>query len=78
MDLLMKEDRRDVHKEEKPFTYKVLKDDKIFVYRENKMIKCISGKKAIEFLGVINSRDDYAIQLYLAKATGNFKHGNER
>ncbi|MDA3811398.1 MAG: hypothetical protein PF518_13830 [Spirochaetaceae bacterium] len=43
------EDKRDILKDENPFSWQILKNGK-----------------------------DFDIQLYLAKITGNFKHGNEK
>ena len=70
-------DKRDRLKE-KPFSYKITKANKTFIYFENKSIKILNEKETKNFISKINGKDDFQIQLVLAKITGNFKHGNER
>jgi len=69
-------DKRDKLKSD-PFTYKSVKDGKVIVYRGNKQIKIISGRKADAFIYMTRSADEFEIQLALAKLTGHYKHGNE-
>ena len=38
----------------------------------------MSGRKADEFVSKISGADEKEAQLIMAKATGHFKHGNER
>ena len=38
----------------------------------------LNEKETKNFISKINGKDDFQIQLVLAKITGNFKHGNER
>lgn len=63
---------------EEPFSYKATKDNKVLLYYENKMIKVLSQQKAISFLERARGADAQELQLLMAKATGHFKHGNER
>jgi len=70
-------DKRDRLKE-KPFSYKITKANKTFIYFENKRIKILSEKETEKFILKIKGKDDFQIQMVLAKITGNFKHGNER
>ncbi|MCM1988217.1 hypothetical protein [Oceanirhabdus seepicola] len=70
-------DKRDRLKE-KPFSYKITKGNKTFIYFENRRIKILNEKETKNFTSKINGKDDFQIQLVLAKITGNFKHGNER
>lgn len=63
---------------EEPFSYKATKDNKVLLYYENKMIKVLSQQKAISFLERACGADAQELQLLMAKATGHFKHGNER
>jgi hypothetical protein len=71
------EDNRDVLKTEKPFSYRITKDNKAIIYWNNKQIMIINKK--IEILRNLEIKnDEYGIQLFLAKITGHFKHGNER
>lgn len=72
------EDRRRVLRDEKPFSHRELKDEKYQVFFRGKMIKMLHGREAVKFSRLIKRADEYQIQLFLAKATGHFKHGNER
>jgi len=64
--------------EEEVFTYRVTKDQKVFISYEGKQVVTLNGKKAETFLGKINGLDGKEAQLVLAKVTGNFKRGNEK
>jgi len=72
------EDKRNILKEEEPFSWKLLKNGKGLVYWQQKMIKTIKEKECNKLKELITIGNAYNIQLYLAKITGNFKHGNER
>jgi hypothetical protein len=60
------------------FTYRALKDSKVFVYWREKHVTTLAGKAAEKFLAKIEGLDGKDAQLVMAKITGNFKHGNER
>lgn len=64
--------------EDEPFDYQITKDKRVLLYYENKLIKTLAGKAAAKFITQIEGLDWYEEQLVLAKATGNFKRGNER
>ena len=70
-------DKRDKLVEE-PFSYRVSKDNKVFIYWQGKQVTILSGKSCEKFLARIVSADSMEAQLIMAKATGNFKHGNEK
>ncbi len=72
------EDKRNILKEDSPFSWKLLKNGKALVYWSGKMIKTLKEKDCSKLKELILKGDDYRIQLFLAKITGNFKHGNER
>ena len=72
-----KVDKRGILDEE-VFTYRVTKDQKVFISYEGKQVVTLSGKKAETFLGKINGLEGKEAQLVLAKVTGNFKRGNEK
>jgi hypothetical protein len=72
------EDRRNILLEEQPFSYKIIKGDKALISFYGKTIKTIVGKEYNKLIKVIQSANNYEIQLFLAKATGQFKHGNEK
>jgi hypothetical protein len=72
------EDKRQILREESPFSWKILKNEKAFIYWKGKIIKTISGKDLNKLERLIEYDNDFEIQLFLAKITGNFKHGNEK
>jgi len=61
-----------------PFIYKITKSQKVFVYRDNKLIMTIKGQKAIKFQSMVLTSSESQVQLYIAKITGHYKHVNER
>ncbi len=72
------EDKRNILKDQQPFSWKILKNGRAIIYWKNKNIKTISGKQFEKIECLIENDDVFEIQLYLAKITGNFKHGNEK
>ena len=60
------------------FAYKITKDKKVFISYEGKRVTTLSGKKAEEFIGKMRTCEGKEAQLIMAKATGNFKRGNEK
>lgn len=72
------EDKRNILKEEKPFSWKLLKNGKALIYWRGKFIKTLKEAEANKLKKVIGGGNEYDIQLYLARITGNFKHGNEK
>lgn len=73
-----KEDGRNVLKEDQPFSYKLLKDQKAQIFWYDKSVKIVKGKEYTKFEKALVTKDEYGVQLYLAKITGNFKRGNEK
>lgn len=63
---------------DQPFDYQITKDHKVLMYWQDKLVKTIAGKQAQKFIAQVESLDEPAIQLLLARYTGNFKRGNER
>ena len=64
--------------EEEPFSYKVSKDKKVFLYWHGKMIMTLKEKDSTKFLERMLNAEPKEAQLIMAKITGNFKHGNEK
>ncbi|MFD1206468.1 MULTISPECIES: hypothetical protein [Sporosarcina] len=64
--------------DEEIFTYKLTKDKKVFIYYKGKLVTTLAGKASEKFLSKIQLADFKEAQLLMAKATGNFKHGNEK
>jgi hypothetical protein len=61
-----------------PFEYQETKDGKIFLFYKGKHIETLTGAAAVKFLARASSADPRGVQLLMAKATKNFKRGNER
>jgi len=64
--------------DEEVFTYSISKDKKIFISWNGKQVTILNGKDSEKFLRRIQEANHLESQLIMAKATGNFKHGNER
>jgi hypothetical protein len=70
-------DKRNLLSEE-VFQYRVSKDGKVFISWHDRQVKVLKGAAAMQFIDRIAGLDGKAAQLVMAKATGNFKRGNER
>jgi hypothetical protein len=55
------------------FSYNVKKDNKVFIYWYDKLIKIFSGEKAQKFLSQIQGAGTFETQQLMAKITGNLK-----
>ncbi len=64
--------------DEEPFSYKVSKDKKVFIYWHGKLVMTLKEKDSNKFLERIEKVELKEAQLIMAKVTGNFKHGNEK
>lgn len=65
--------------DEEPFTYKISKNLTVFISFKGREIKSVKGKEAEKLVGRLQQAETTKdIQLVLAKATGHFKHGNEK
>jgi len=73
-----KEDKRNILKNEQPFDYKILKDEKAQIFCNTKLVSILSGKQFLKLQNVIQQNDSYKLQLFLPKITGQFKRGNEK
>ena len=60
------------------FSYKITKDRKVFISYNGRLVTTLSGTKAESFITEIDNIDGIEAQLVMAKATGHFKHGNEK
>lgn len=72
------EDKRNILLEQQPFDFKEIKDDKLQIFFNGRVIKILHGRDYNKFQRIKESQDPYKIQLFLAKVTGQFKYGNER
>jgi len=62
---------------EEPFTYKITKDEKVFIHWHGKQIMILKGASAKKFRASIADADSQQAQLLMARVTGHFKHGTE-
>jgi len=72
------QDKRNILFDEKPFSYKLIKDKKAQISYRGKNVSVVTGKDYNKLLRVIALDNIYELQLFLAKITGQFKHGNEK
>ena len=64
--------------DKEPFSYRVSKNGKVFISWHGQQVLILAGKQADIFVAKINGLGGVEAQLVMAKATGNFKRGNER
>ena len=57
------------------FSYQASKDDTVRISWDGRVVTTLRGRDALRFLDEVERSDG---QLVMAKATGNFKRGNER
>ncbi|MCC6612769.1 MAG: hypothetical protein IT320_04775 [Anaerolineae bacterium] len=60
------------------FAYQVTKDGRVRLFWHERLVKTLAGDDARKLLSKLDGLDGHDLQLALAKATGNFKRGNER
>jgi hypothetical protein len=60
------------------FSYRTHKDGTVRIAWGGRVVTTLAGKEATRFLSRVLGADDAQSQLHMAKATGNFKRGNER
>ena len=63
---------------DEPFRFRALKDGRVFLYYEERHVVTLAGDAARRFLQRAEGQQGEALQLLMAKATKNFKRGNER
>ncbi len=63
---------------ETQFEYTVSKGDVVTIYFHQKAVTTLKGKPALKFLLAAENADEDQRQHLMARATGNFKRGNER
>ena len=62
----------------KVFTYRKVKEGRVFIYWHEKQVMILKDKQAQRFIDKVSRLNDQESQLVMAKTTGNFKRGNER
>jgi hypothetical protein len=60
------------------FDYRVHKDGTVRIAWRGRVVKTLAGPAAARFLVRVEGAEPAVAQLAMAKATGNFKRGNER
>jgi hypothetical protein len=60
------------------FSYSTTKDGRVRVAFHGRHVVTVAGRPAQRLTAQLEGADDDQVQLLLAKATKNFKHGNER
>lgn len=60
------------------FSYQQTKDGRVRIAWNGRVVVTLSGTKAARFLASADGADGDALQLLMARVTGNFKRGNER
>lgn len=62
-----------------PFSYRVSGDGRVFITWSGRIVTTLAGAEAERFLKRLKAaEDEAAVQLLLARVTGNFKRGNEK
>ena len=62
---------------EEPFEVQVTRD-KVLIQFRGRLVRTLTGADAEEIRVAVASGDVAAVQLLVARKTGNFKRGNER
>ena len=63
--------------EKDPFRYRITKDGRVLVSRGGRLIVTVAGAKAERLVALLGA-DEPSDQQLLARATGNYRRGNER
>ena len=60
------------------FSFRTTKEGKVFISWRGRQVTTLAGNRAQRFLSRTESASAGKQQLEMARATGHFKHGNER
>lgn len=61
-----------------PFSYRALKQGAVQFFYEGRLVVTLAGAEAVKFLEKVRPASPEEAQLLMARATKNFKRGNER
>jgi hypothetical protein len=61
-----------------PFAYRVTKDEQVLIDRAGRTVAVVAGKRAKALASKLAAADAAGVQQLLARATGNYRRGNER
>lgn len=73
----MTEDARN-HFDNDIFTHRITKDGKVLISTGGRIVTTVAGKQAAKLISRLDGADRRQVQHLLARATGHYKHGNER
>ncbi len=63
---------------EEPFSYRQIKGDRVQLFYRQRIVETLAGSAAEKFVRRVGGASPREAQLLMARATGNFKRGNER
>jgi hypothetical protein len=61
-----------------PFDYRVTKQGGVIVSRGGRAVMTVGGRDAARLVAALQAADDSTAQHLLARASGNYRRGNER
>jgi hypothetical protein len=61
-----------------PFDYRVTKQGGVIVSRGGRAVMTVGGRSAAQLVAALQLADDSQAQQLLARASGNYRRGNER
>ena len=61
-----------------PFSYRATANGEVAIRRGGRVVTILRGARASAFLGKVASASPDEQQLAMARATGNYRRGNER
>ncbi|GAA1775826.1 hypothetical protein [Agromyces lapidis] len=61
-----------------PFDYRIAKDGAVIVSRGGRVVTTVGGRDAARLAASLQQAGDEQVQHLLARATGNYRRGNER
>jgi hypothetical protein len=64
--------------EPEPFTYRLTKDGRVLVSRGSRLVVTVAEPRASRLAAALATAGDEEAQQLLARATGNYRRGNER
>ncbi|MFL6120270.1 hypothetical protein [Actinophytocola sp.] len=64
--------------EEDPFDWRATKNGQLLISRGGRLVTTVRGQIAAKLQGRLDQATDEEAQQLLARATGHYKHGNER
>lgn len=64
--------------EDDVFTHRITKDGKVLISTGGRIVTTLAGQQATKLVARLDGADRREAQHLLARATGHYKHGNER